>query len=539
MSRDATLSEPWWPNYGRTVYSTSDVYRPHTITELCDFVRDNAERASPVKLKACGPRHTYAEGPIARHGTESQRQIVIDLNHWQEMQVCASTLDDRRQVARISPAVQFTDLCEFLERHGQRVPNTTGCLNLSLGGTFSMGAHGSGHQACVTDFVETIDAVTWQGDLVRFRVGDELFQAYGGGMGTLGIIVSMDIRLEADTMVSEHFTVWRTLDTFLCHERERHETQVAGRPGDLDYWMWLPLDDSIIAFQRRKTDQWMPRPRKQRVFSALMGGVAPPALKLINSLVQYHWVDPQPTYQLLRTSLRLTLPLQTNHNTLYRLQKPISDLVVSTDRWYQCSYDCEMFVPVQHMPAALHVFSWLFRLVRDRSSNRTRRTYARQHQVTRRYIAHAKQCAPDLFHWKRLQALLGSTEALVVVPVLIRYCPATSVGWCAPNYQRDVYAFSFTWFGTLAIKHHYERLMDWLLDVSVACFTARIHFGKYHRVLTMPRSWLRRYQRAYEPSWTAQRQAILRHDPQLVFQNDLTRRWFNLPTRHETRARHF
>ena len=185
------------------------VLRPGSVDDIVTLVR--YARSHGIKVGARGQGHsTYGQAQVAAG-------VVVDLaylNRIHEVNVTDALVD---------AGVRWIDLLQETLLHGLTPPTLTDYIELSVGGTLSVGGIGgqafrSGTQ---TDNVLELQVVTGRGDLVTCAstVQPELFHACRAGLGQCGIIVGARVRLvPAPPLVRVYKARYLDLGTFMADQ---------------------------------------------------------------------------------------------------------------------------------------------------------------------------------------------------------------------------------------------------------------------------------------------------------------------------------
>lgn len=163
---------------GNLEYSSAEVVRPESITELAEVVA-----ASP-RVKALGSRHSFN-----RVGDTDGVHILLDALPQQV------ELDSARGTVRVSGGVSYGALCRTLEASGAAIPNLASLPHISVAGAVQTGTHGSGvNNQALAGAVESIELVRASGEHARLtrEDGDE-FLASVVGIGALGIVTALEL----------------------------------------------------------------------------------------------------------------------------------------------------------------------------------------------------------------------------------------------------------------------------------------------------------------------------------------------------------
>lgn len=174
-----------------------------------------------AKMVAFARRHQLkiaaARGIGESHSTQGQSQveagIVIDMSALSTIHHVGATS------AWVDAGVRWIDLLRLTAPQGKSPPTLTDYIELSVGGTLSVG--GIGGQAfrwgLQVDNVLELDVVTGHGELVRCSStqNPELFDAVRGGLGQFGIIVRARVRLvEVPPNVRLYTALYDNVHTF-------------------------------------------------------------------------------------------------------------------------------------------------------------------------------------------------------------------------------------------------------------------------------------------------------------------------------------
>lgn len=204
-------------DYGHIVHRTpTAVLRPGSVADVVAMVRFCARHRIPVAPRGQG------------HMTQGQAQagsgLVIETAPLAEI----GPVRPERGTVRVGAGARWSEVAQASLAYGLTPPVFTDYLELSVGGTVSVGglggqAHRHGAQ---TDSVTELRVVTGAGELVRCsrtRHAD-LFDAARGGLGQCGVIVGATVRLiRAPRRVRQYLLPYRDLGTFLADQRRLAE----------------------------------------------------------------------------------------------------------------------------------------------------------------------------------------------------------------------------------------------------------------------------------------------------------------------------
>jgi alditol oxidase len=171
-------SSPAGTNWaGNVRFSAKEFQRPAGVAELQQFVRQRP------RVHAVGGRHSFS--PIAdTDGTllslDRFNQIVVDRD--------AGLVD-------VGAGVKYSDLCPVLQSQGFAVENLASLPHIGVVGACATATHGSGTQNLAAS-VEALDLVNGAGELVTLARGDAEFSGAVVGLGAMGIVTQMTLRLK-------------------------------------------------------------------------------------------------------------------------------------------------------------------------------------------------------------------------------------------------------------------------------------------------------------------------------------------------------
>ncbi|MFI6595198.1 D-arabinono-1,4-lactone oxidase [Nonomuraea sp. NPDC050536] len=158
-----------------------------------------------------------------------------------------SVADDRVTVLAGTPLWRLN---EELDRHGLALANMGDITQQTVAGAIQTGTHGTGRDSGgLADQVTALELVLADGSLVTAEPGEELFDAARVGLGALGVLTAVTLRVEP---------------AFLLHNRRRAMTlsgildsldEMTGANEHLDFF-WLPHTDACLV----KTNNRHPGP---------------------------------------------------------------------------------------------------------------------------------------------------------------------------------------------------------------------------------------------------------------------------------------
>jgi FAD/FMN-containing dehydrogenase len=206
----ATLQE-FADDFGHIIHRTPvAVLEPGSVEDIARMVRYAGEQGLKVAMRGQG------------HATFGQAQvdggIVIDSS---ALATIHSIDEDR---ARVDAGVQWRDLVNAAYAQGLTPPVLTDYLELSVGGTLSLGGIGGmvSRVGAQVDNVLELEVVTGSGDIVRCsdEHEPELFNAVLAGLGQCALVVRATVRLvPAPTNVVVYDLFYSDIATYVRDQR--------------------------------------------------------------------------------------------------------------------------------------------------------------------------------------------------------------------------------------------------------------------------------------------------------------------------------
>lgn len=167
----------WAGNYE---YCAGTIERPTSLADLQRAV------AGADRISALGSRHSFndiADSP----GTLISLDVLdpgIDV-------------DEAGLTVTVSAGVRYGILAEHLQRRGFALHNLASLPHISVGGAIATATHGSGDgNGNLATAVVGLELVTAAGDVLAVRKGDDDFDGMVVGLGALGIVHRVTLRIE-------------------------------------------------------------------------------------------------------------------------------------------------------------------------------------------------------------------------------------------------------------------------------------------------------------------------------------------------------
>jgi cytokinin dehydrogenase len=198
-------------DFGHLVHRTPlAVLRPGSVADVVALVRYANRHRIAVSMRGQG------------HSTDGQSQVhagvVVDSRTLHQIH------EIRRDRAVVDAGVTWLELVTATVARGLTPPVFTDYIELSVGGTVSVGGIGGTTQTygMQVDTVLELEVVTGEGELVRCSPARNraLFEAVLGSLGQLAIVVRATIRLVRAPAAARGYQLFYTdLDTYLGDQR--------------------------------------------------------------------------------------------------------------------------------------------------------------------------------------------------------------------------------------------------------------------------------------------------------------------------------
>lgn len=223
---------------GNVTFSASEYRVPKTIEELQQLIRDRPA------IHAVGGRHSFS----AIADTEG---TLVSLERFNGI-----AIDREAGSAAVGAGVKYSDLCPHLERHGFAVENLASLPHICVVGACATATHGSGTRNLAAS-VTAIELVNGRGERVTLREQDDDFHGAIVGLGAMGIVTRMTLRLAPSFEVRQWVYENMPLAEFAANFAEIMSTgySVSG------FTTWRDDQVSEVWVKRRAADgDWNPGP---------------------------------------------------------------------------------------------------------------------------------------------------------------------------------------------------------------------------------------------------------------------------------------
>ncbi|MFG1664335.1 FAD-binding protein [Streptomyces sp. Y7] len=208
------------------------VLRPGSVRDVVTMVRFCNAHRLPVAPRGQG------------HATQGQAQVSGGLVIETAPLTRIGPLGPHSTTVTVGAGIRWSELAKATLAHGLTPPVFTDYLELSVGGTLSVGGIGgqTHRQGAQVDNVTELQVVTGAGEFVRCSASrrPDLFHAVLAGLGQCAVIVAATVRLvRAPRTVRHYLLPYDDLETFLEDQRalvregrfDYVEGQISADPG--------------------------------------------------------------------------------------------------------------------------------------------------------------------------------------------------------------------------------------------------------------------------------------------------------------------
>jgi alditol oxidase len=172
----ATSSTNW---AGNITYRAAEIHRPSTVDELRAVV------ARAGRIRALGTRHSFNDLADSAGALVSVAGLPA-----------AVDVDSAAGTARVAAGLRYAEVADRLDRQGFALHNLGSLPHISVAGACATATHGSGvGNGCLSTAVAGLELVTAAGDLVTLERGDAGFAGAVVGLGSLGVLTALTLRL--------------------------------------------------------------------------------------------------------------------------------------------------------------------------------------------------------------------------------------------------------------------------------------------------------------------------------------------------------
>lgn len=220
---------------------------PRSTAEIAD-VLGRARRAEQ-RVRPMGARHSWSPIAVPEH-------VAIDLENLREV----LAIDAAARTVRVQAGIHLFELSAALDRVGLAMPILGSVSAQSIAGATSTGTHGSSLvHGNLASLVEELVLVTPRGDVLRIGKGDARLPAARVGLGALGVVAEMVLR------VAPAFTLIGEVEVMPIREAAQRLSEIAASTEFVKVW-WLPGARGAHVFRYLRTPERPVDVRASRVF---------------------------------------------------------------------------------------------------------------------------------------------------------------------------------------------------------------------------------------------------------------------------------
>lgn len=189
------MPQNWAQNY---TYAAPRIVTANSVDDV------RAALAGPGPVHALGTRHSFTDVPDTA-GT------LIDVTGLE----APAMIDAEAGTARVTAGTRYAVVAEQLHDAGFALHNMGSLPHINVGGATQTATHGSGDaRGVLSTAVRSLRYLDASGELREVSRGDADFPALVVGVGAFGIIVDLDLEIEADYLVRQdvyHGLTWTEL----------------------------------------------------------------------------------------------------------------------------------------------------------------------------------------------------------------------------------------------------------------------------------------------------------------------------------------
>lgn len=182
---------------GNLEYQSAEILAPESIDELAAVVRSG-------KLRPIGTKHSFSKLAIGPGKLVSAAGLKF-----------APVIDKANSTVTVSAATRYGDLAVFLEENNLALLNMGSLPHISIAGAAATGTHGSGDSNKILSASLTgYTFLNAEGELVRYRLGDENFEACRVALGAYGLWVSVELAVVPSYQIRQDIYLGIAWDEF-------------------------------------------------------------------------------------------------------------------------------------------------------------------------------------------------------------------------------------------------------------------------------------------------------------------------------------
>lgn len=178
------MNETNWA--GNVSYRAERLHRPETLDELCRTV------AEAPNIRALSSRHSF--------NAIADSAELVSLERLEQR----IAIDHDAGTVTVSSGISYGGLAQALEREGLALHNMASLPHISIAGAVSTATHGSGDASGnLATAVTALELVTSDGALLRVTSDDDDFAGMVVGLGALGVITRLTLKVEPSYLVRQ------------------------------------------------------------------------------------------------------------------------------------------------------------------------------------------------------------------------------------------------------------------------------------------------------------------------------------------------
>lgn len=226
-----------WTNWSRVHAARPTVWEsPRSVAEVVD-VLSRARRAGQ-RVRALGAGHSWSAIAQPDH-------VALDLENMRAV----LGIDAGARTIRVQAGIHLFELTVALDRLGLAMPILGSISAQSIAGATSTGTHGSSLvHGNLSSLIEELVLVTPRGETLRIGKGDPRMAAARVGLGALGVVVEVVLR------VAPAFTLVGEVEVVPIREAARHLPEIAASAEFVKVW-WLPGARGAHVFRYLRTPE--------------------------------------------------------------------------------------------------------------------------------------------------------------------------------------------------------------------------------------------------------------------------------------------
>lgn len=220
-------------NWGRNILKSTPLFaQPESEAEIVELIRKHR------KIRVVGTGHSWS-------ALCESEELLINLDHYNKI----LTIDKKAMTATVQAGIKLHQLNELLDKEGLALINLGSIAQQSVAGAISTGTHGSGIGfQCLASQVLEFTLIKADGEKIRLKQGEELFQAAIVNLGCLGLISEMTLQIR------DAFQLHDQTYTLPFDEVIEHIDEYIYSHDHFKLW-WLPPSKDVVVFTYKRTQE--------------------------------------------------------------------------------------------------------------------------------------------------------------------------------------------------------------------------------------------------------------------------------------------